>query len=270
MLCGIRESFSPRELFASLASRACRFAVRGRKLDGERDLELTLRQSEWWGEGADRLRSDFGEFVYDDASGWAERARFRLSHDGSLNSRLYVPANKSESPTLAIWRDVSPLNHSKWTNSDWLPKEREVDLGPLRFALRPLRPTPEWARKIVGRSARTRSWATCRASRSKWTSPTIPKCAGSILAAITVSFAGSGGRPTFRSTWPSTSLEATIRSGCRRSGPGNCRRPRGPARTTRGPGHRLRDRQKVPGGNVHAVRANRHPRVRCEGERADL
>jgi len=117
----------------------------GAKLDGERDLELTLRQSEWWGEGADRLRSEFGEVVYDDASGWKEQARFRLSHDGSLYSRLYVLANKSEAPTLAIWRDVSTPNLSWWLNGEWLPNEREVDLGPLRFALRPLRPTPEWS-----------------------------------------------------------------------------------------------------------------------------
>ena len=242
----------------------------GVKLDGERDLELTLRQSEWWGEGADRLRSEFGEFVYDDASGWKEQARFRLAHDGSLNSRLYVPADKSESPTLGIWRDVSPLNLSKWTNSDWLPKEREVDLGPLRFALRPLRPTPEWAPencRVISENAKLGNVPCIKIQMDQpdhsemcWIDPRRDYSVirwerrqtnfSSDVAINVTRGADQEWLPT-QWTWklPQTEggrpalLEARVTA--------------------------YAINKKLPGGNVHAVGADRHRRFRCDSRRTD-
>ena len=116
------------------------------EFDGAGHLEFTFPQSEWWGEGTDRSRSDFGQFEYSEASGWNEKARYRLTHAGSLNSRLHVPASPSEPPQIAIWRQVPVKNPSNRSSSgDFLLKDREIDLGPLRLALRPFGPTAEWS-----------------------------------------------------------------------------------------------------------------------------
>jgi beta-lactamase regulating signal transducer with metallopeptidase domain len=112
----------------------------------DKEVAFTVRQLEWCGEGVDRLRSDFGEFVYGGAGGWKETGRFRLTHDGSLNSRLYVPVGSAKVPTMAIWRHVPVKSPSAWSSSgDFLLKARDVDLGPLRFAVRPLGPNSDWS-----------------------------------------------------------------------------------------------------------------------------
>ena len=74
----------------------------GDAIDAEKDLEFIVPQSEWSGEGLDRVRSDFSEFVYSSAEGWKETGRFRITQVGSLNSRLQVPARAGEAPTIAI------------------------------------------------------------------------------------------------------------------------------------------------------------------------
>ncbi len=112
----------------------------------DRDVELTLPQSEWWGEGADRLRSDFGEFAPSGAGGWKEAGQLCLVADGSRNLRLRVPASAEEQPTLAIWRKVPVKNPSNTTSGgDFLLPRREADLRPLGFALRPARAASEWS-----------------------------------------------------------------------------------------------------------------------------
>jgi hypothetical protein len=111
----------------------------------DQDLELTLSQSEWWGEGSERLRSDFGEFAPSDAGGWKETAQLCVVSDGNRHLRLREPASADESPTLAIWRQVPIKNRSRTEISgDSLLSKREVDLEPLRFALRSGNAASDW------------------------------------------------------------------------------------------------------------------------------
>jgi hypothetical protein len=110
-----------------------------------------LSQSEWWGEGADRLRNDFGEFVPSDAGGWKEAGQLCVVADGSRHLRLRLPASADELPTLAIWRIVPVKNPSStMTSGDSLLAKREVDLVPLRFALRPSGLSPDWSQDNCG------------------------------------------------------------------------------------------------------------------------
>src|SRR5580704_4229455 len=115
-------------------------------LNADKDVEFTVPQSEWSGEGLDRLRSDFSEFVYNGVEGWKETGRFRITQEGRLNSRLHVPTHSGEAPTIAIWRKVAIKNPSNWSSSgDYLLDDLDVDLTPLRLALRPLSPASDWA-----------------------------------------------------------------------------------------------------------------------------
>jgi thiol-disulfide isomerase/thioredoxin len=114
--------------------------------DGGTQPEFTFPRSEWWGDGGDRLRSDFGKFAYDNKHGWKEEARYRITEDGALYSRAEVPVSSSERPTISIWRKVPYRNPSNWSSSgDFLLKNREVDLTPLRLALRPFGPNGDWS-----------------------------------------------------------------------------------------------------------------------------
>src|SRR5580704_1596205 len=65
-----------------------------------KDVEFTVPQLEWSGEGTDRSRSDFSEFVYSSADGWKETGRFRVMQNGFLTSRLHVPGHSAEAPTI--------------------------------------------------------------------------------------------------------------------------------------------------------------------------
>src|ERR1700726_39842 len=121
----------------------------GRKGDValDKDIEFTVPQSEWSGEGLDRLRSDFSEFVYSGAERWKETGRFRITQAGSLNSRLHVPTRSGEAaPTIAIWRKVAIKRPSGWSSSgDFLLRDLDIDLAPLRLAVRPLSPASDWS-----------------------------------------------------------------------------------------------------------------------------
>jgi thiol-disulfide isomerase/thioredoxin len=115
------------------------------RIDPAKDVEFTIKQSEWWGQWANRWRSDFGSYEYDETAGWKEAARFRLTRDGSLYSRLSVPTSSADAPTIAIWRKVEVPNPVfDGRSGDSLLIDREVDLAPLRFAVRPLGPASEW------------------------------------------------------------------------------------------------------------------------------
>jgi thiol-disulfide isomerase/thioredoxin len=112
----------------------------------DRDVEFTVPQSEWSGEGLHRLRSDFSEFVFSAADGWKETGRFRITRLGSLNSRLHVPTRSGEAPTIAIWRKVAIKRPSGWSSSgDFLLHDLDIDLAPLRLAVRPLSPASDWS-----------------------------------------------------------------------------------------------------------------------------
>ncbi len=110
------------------------------------------------GRGADRLRSDFGKFSYDNAHGWKETARYRLTQDGSLNSRREAPVDAVEPATISIWRKIAYKKPSNWSSSgDFLLKSRALDVQPLQFALRPLslisaRPPERW--RVISEDAR--------------------------------------------------------------------------------------------------------------------
>jgi hypothetical protein len=123
----------------------------------DQDVELTLPQSEWWGEGPDRLRSDFGEFAPSSDGGWKEAGQLCVVADGSRHLRLRVPASADELPTLAVWRIVPVKNPSStMTSGDSLLAKREVDLVPLRFALRPAGLAPDWSQdncRVVSENA---------------------------------------------------------------------------------------------------------------------
>ena len=119
---------------------------RGDDALGDKDVEFTVPQSEWSGEGLDRLRSDFSEFVYSGADGWKETGRFRVTQEGCLNSRFHVPTHSGEASTIAIWRKVAIKHPSNWSSSgDYLLDDLETDLTPLRLALRPLSPASDWS-----------------------------------------------------------------------------------------------------------------------------
>jgi thiol-disulfide isomerase/thioredoxin len=112
----------------------------------DKDIEFTLPQSEWSGEGLERLRSDFSEFVDSGAEGWKETGRFRITQAGSLNSRLHVPTRSGEAPTIAIWRKVAIKRPSGWSSSgDFLLHDLDIDLAPARLAVRPLSPASDWS-----------------------------------------------------------------------------------------------------------------------------
>jgi beta-lactamase regulating signal transducer with metallopeptidase domain/thiol-disulfide isomerase/thioredoxin len=113
---------------------------------GDKDVEFAISQSEWSGEGLERLRSDFSEFICSGAEGWKETGRFRITQAGSLNSRLHVPTRSGEAPTIAMWRKVAIKRPSGWSSSgDFLLQDLEIDLAPLRLALRPLSPASDWS-----------------------------------------------------------------------------------------------------------------------------
>jgi hypothetical protein len=106
--------------------------------DGSQHLEFTFPQTEWWGEAADRLRGDFGRFVFDNAQGWKQVSRCRITHDGPLNSRAEMPIDSTQ-PRFSMWRQVPIPNLSSWlTQGSLLLEDRELELNPLRFAVRPL------------------------------------------------------------------------------------------------------------------------------------
>jgi beta-lactamase regulating signal transducer with metallopeptidase domain len=114
-------------------------------LDNAKDVEFTAPQSEWSGDGPDRLRSDFTDFLYSRVDGWKEIQRSRLTQNGILYSRLLVPAHSAEAPKIAIWRKV-PVKHpsNQWGSFGFF-EESEIDLTPLRLALRPTTTASDWS-----------------------------------------------------------------------------------------------------------------------------
>ena len=95
--------------------------------------------------GFDRLRSDYTEFRYSAVDRWTETRRFRLTQDGILNSRLQIPVRSADEPWITIWRKA-PIKHpSRLSPRVQLFEEVEIDLTPLRLALRPSRTAPDWS-----------------------------------------------------------------------------------------------------------------------------
>jgi beta-lactamase regulating signal transducer with metallopeptidase domain len=115
-----------------LAGLATRFV----DLDGDREIEITIPQSDWWGEGTERFRDDFTMLNFAGANRWTQAARTRFIQDGSRYSRLEVPVNSKELPWISIWR--MPAAGA----GDAVLKQRMVDFLPLRLALRPLNEPP--------------------------------------------------------------------------------------------------------------------------------
>jgi beta-lactamase regulating signal transducer with metallopeptidase domain len=104
----------------------------------EKQIEITMPPSEWWGEGPSRYRSDFTCVGHDGASGWKQRAQVRIIRTGSLFSRLLVPVNAREAPSIDVWREPPTKNPNRASVAgDLRLKWQEVDLAPLRLALRP-------------------------------------------------------------------------------------------------------------------------------------
>ncbi len=111
----------------------------------DKDVEFTAPQSEWSGDGFDRLRSDYTEFRHRAVDGWTETRRFRVTQDGILNSRLQIPVRSADDPWITIWRKA-PIKHPSRLNPRVQQfEESEIDLTPLRLALRPSRTAPEWS-----------------------------------------------------------------------------------------------------------------------------
>jgi beta-lactamase regulating signal transducer with metallopeptidase domain/thiol-disulfide isomerase/thioredoxin len=111
----------------------------------DKDVDFTAPQSEWSGDGFDRLRSDYTEFRHRAVDGWTETRRFRVTQDGILNSRLQIPVRSADEAWIALWRKA-PIKHpSRLRPRVQLFEESEIDLTPLRLALRPSRTAPEWS-----------------------------------------------------------------------------------------------------------------------------
>jgi beta-lactamase regulating signal transducer with metallopeptidase domain len=105
----------------------------------EKQIDIAMPPSEWWGEGASRFRSDFRSVGNDGANGWKQLAQVRIIRDGSLFSRLLVPVNARESPSIDIWRESAIKDSNRASVAgDLRLKWHEVDLAPLRLALRPM------------------------------------------------------------------------------------------------------------------------------------
>ena len=99
----------------------------------DKDVEFTILQSEWSGEGLDRVRSDLSELTYNGADGWKETGRFRFIQNGFLASRLQVPKVSDQTPTISLWRKVPIKQSSNWFSSgDLLLEKLDHDLTPLR------------------------------------------------------------------------------------------------------------------------------------------
>jgi hypothetical protein len=114
-------------------------------LDTAKDVEFTAPLSEWSGDGRDRLRSDFTAFLYSGVDGWKEIQRSRVTRNGILNSRLLFPAHSDETPKIAIWRKVPVKHPSNRLRPGDLFEESEIDLTPLRLALRPTTTASDWS-----------------------------------------------------------------------------------------------------------------------------
>jgi beta-lactamase regulating signal transducer with metallopeptidase domain/thiol-disulfide isomerase/thioredoxin len=105
----------------------------------ENEVHFTIPQSEWWGEGASRFRSDFRTVGKDGANGWKQLEGMRIIRDGNLFSRLLVPVSTREASLISIWREFAIKNPGEaFIAGDFRLKSREVDLAPLRLALRPM------------------------------------------------------------------------------------------------------------------------------------
>jgi beta-lactamase regulating signal transducer with metallopeptidase domain len=113
-------------------------------LDTAKDVEFTAPLSEWSGDGLDRLRSDFTNFLYS-GDGWKEIRRARLTRNGILHSRLLVPAQSAEAPKIAIWRKAPFQHPSNRLGSGDLFAGPQIDLAPLRLALRPTATASDWS-----------------------------------------------------------------------------------------------------------------------------
>ena len=62
----------------------------------DKTTEFTVSQTEWWGQGDDRLRFDFPIVKNVGANHWNQVARVRLIRDGSIRSRLTVPSSPAQ------------------------------------------------------------------------------------------------------------------------------------------------------------------------------
>ena len=114
---------------------------------GQHQIEFTLPQTEWWGQGDEHYRFDFPIAENDGANGWKQVARVRLIRDGSIRSRRTVPMSAASKPWISIWRTVPvknslPAAFAEPLRSDW--RGGEGDLIPMGLALRPLSPASEW------------------------------------------------------------------------------------------------------------------------------
>ncbi len=114
-------------------------------LDTAKDVEFTAPLSEWSGDGLDHLRSDFTDFLYSGVDGWKEIRRCRVMRSGILYSRLLVPAQAAEAPKIAIWRKAPFKHPSNGLPSADFVEESEIDLTPLRLALRPSTTASDWS-----------------------------------------------------------------------------------------------------------------------------
>jgi beta-lactamase regulating signal transducer with metallopeptidase domain len=113
-------------------------------LDTAKDVEFTAPQSEWSGDGPDRLRSDFTDFLYNGVDGWKETKRSRLTQNGILYARLLVPADSAEAPKIEICRKVPFKHPSNRLSRAGFFEGSEIDLTPLRLALRPTTTASDW------------------------------------------------------------------------------------------------------------------------------
>jgi beta-lactamase regulating signal transducer with metallopeptidase domain len=106
--------------------------------DSDKSLQFTIPQSEWWGEGDDRFRSDLSNVMYVGATGWKQTGRTRLIDNGQLHSRLDLTFSPEMANWMSVWRNISIKNPSTMSSSgSMILHERWLELSPLRLSLRP-------------------------------------------------------------------------------------------------------------------------------------
>ncbi len=106
---------------------------------GDKGLDFTIKQSMWRGEG-DRYRDDFSRVNLFGPNDFRETLRIIAIRSGDRYCLVTLPTDAHVRPWLTIWRKAAIKNPApaRSLSGSMALTLRQVDLAPLRLAVRPL------------------------------------------------------------------------------------------------------------------------------------
>ncbi|HET6327733.1 MAG TPA: thioredoxin family protein [Planctomycetaceae bacterium] len=106
------------------------------------DVHQTLPPSEFWAEGANRVRDDFSLVVCKGPNDWKPSERISVTTNGAKHARSKTPIGSDAPPQAVVWNEVEPER-----TGDQQIDARPDDWAPLILTFRPFDPAFGWKRE---------------------------------------------------------------------------------------------------------------------------